>query len=203
MKIVCKVERPGGSLIDIGGIEYRFTPESEGGLHVADVTEPAHIRRFLEIPDYCAYDAAEEDRFLAEHGASDPGVLTEEERAILGLEEAVATGERVAPPAPEPEAALEEAVAAPEPEPVQDPPAEPEAALEEAVATGDDEPGEAERGAQALAEIDDLVELSDRDLSYAYRDVFGKAPHGNKHRDSIIDDIRKARRAEIEAENQE
>lgn len=39
---------------------------------------------------------------------------------------------------------------------------------------------------------DGLNDLTDLDLSHAYKDVFGKAPHGRMKRETIITEIRKA-----------
>lgn len=49
MKIECPVTRPGGSVVELWGTEYHFKPEVEGGPHVAEVADPAHQDRFLEI----------------------------------------------------------------------------------------------------------------------------------------------------------
>lgn len=51
MKIECKLKRQGGSLVTLGGKEYHFTPD-QLDRHVAEVTDEAHIERFLEIPQY-------------------------------------------------------------------------------------------------------------------------------------------------------
>lgn len=50
MKIECILKRKGGTVAEIGGIEYHFKPQ-EGGAHVADVKDNAHIQRFLSIPE--------------------------------------------------------------------------------------------------------------------------------------------------------
>ena len=56
MKIECKAQREGGSVIDLGGIAYEFKPLADGA-HVAEVTKKEHIERFLSITDtYCIYD---------------------------------------------------------------------------------------------------------------------------------------------------
>jgi len=58
MKIECKNKREGGSVIDIGGVEYHFKPQADGA-HVADVAYEEHIERFLSIPEaYCIYKAS-------------------------------------------------------------------------------------------------------------------------------------------------
>lgn len=53
MRIECKIIRPGGSFVDIGGINYHFKPVSEAqqAAHVADVEDDEHIARFLAIPE--------------------------------------------------------------------------------------------------------------------------------------------------------
>ena len=50
MKIECLAHREGGTRTDIGGIQYHFEPLADGA-HVADVTETAHIDRFLSIAE--------------------------------------------------------------------------------------------------------------------------------------------------------
>ena len=59
MKIECILKREGGTKTDVGGVEYHFEPLSDGA-HVADVTEEAHIDRFLAIPEgYKVYHGKE------------------------------------------------------------------------------------------------------------------------------------------------
>ena len=48
MKIECILKREGGSVVDLGGVEYHFEPLADGA-HVADVENEAHIDRFLSI----------------------------------------------------------------------------------------------------------------------------------------------------------
>lgn len=50
MKIECILKREGGSVVDLGGIEYHFEPLADGA-HVADVEDKAHIDRFLSISE--------------------------------------------------------------------------------------------------------------------------------------------------------
>lgn len=50
MKIECILKREGGSVVDLGGIEYHFEPV-EDGAHVADVADESHIDRFLSISE--------------------------------------------------------------------------------------------------------------------------------------------------------
>lgn len=55
MKIECKLKREGGSVIELGGVEYHFKPQADGA-HVDDVAYEEHIERFLSIPEaYCIY----------------------------------------------------------------------------------------------------------------------------------------------------
>jgi len=51
MQIELLLKREGGSLIDIDGVNYFFTPDSSGR-HVAEVTNQSHIDRFLSIVGY-------------------------------------------------------------------------------------------------------------------------------------------------------
>ncbi len=51
MKIQCLGIRTGGTKVDIDGLEYHFAP-LEDGAHVAEVTDEAHIDRFLSISDH-------------------------------------------------------------------------------------------------------------------------------------------------------
>lgn len=50
MLIECKIQRPGGSVIELFGREYHFVPATDG-CHVCDVDDPAAVDRFLEIPE--------------------------------------------------------------------------------------------------------------------------------------------------------
>jgi hypothetical protein len=50
MKIQCILKRTGGSHIELGGTNYHFAPQ-EDGRHIAEVTDEAHISRFLSIPE--------------------------------------------------------------------------------------------------------------------------------------------------------
>lgn len=50
MKIECILKREGGSVVDLGGIEYHFEPLADGA-HVADVADETHIDRFLSISE--------------------------------------------------------------------------------------------------------------------------------------------------------
>lgn len=55
MKIRCKLERNGGTSVILDDTEYQFLPTDEG--HVAQVTNEAHIARFLDISE--GYEAVE------------------------------------------------------------------------------------------------------------------------------------------------
>lgn len=59
MKIECILQRQGGTVVELPGKTYHFTP-NEDGRHVADVAIEPHIERFLAIPE--AY------RLLRTHG---------------------------------------------------------------------------------------------------------------------------------------
>lgn len=48
MLLKCPVIREGGSTYEVGGTDYHFKPQADGE-HVAEVTNPAHQDRFLEI----------------------------------------------------------------------------------------------------------------------------------------------------------
>lgn len=50
-KIEALVQRPGGTVTDVGDVTYHFTPDRSGA-HVAEVEDPDHVDRFLSIPDY-------------------------------------------------------------------------------------------------------------------------------------------------------
>lgn len=59
MKIECILKRDGGTKTDIGGVLYHFEPLADGA-HVAEITEEAHIDRFLAIPEgYKVYHGKE------------------------------------------------------------------------------------------------------------------------------------------------
>lgn len=51
----------------------------------------------------------------------------------------------------------------------------------------------------AAVVIDELVSISDEELADLYAEMFGKRPHHNKGRDSIVNDLREARRKLAEA----
>ncbi len=59
MLILCKIKRPGGTHVTLGGERYHFAPD-EQGRHVAEVTHDAHIQRLLSISAYQALDEAPE-----------------------------------------------------------------------------------------------------------------------------------------------
>lgn len=62
MKIECILKREGGSVVDLGGIEYHFEPLADGA-HVADVEDKAHIDRFLSISEgYKLYHGKDEPK---------------------------------------------------------------------------------------------------------------------------------------------
>lgn len=48
MKLSCPVIRDGGSIVELWGVEYHFAPMPDG-FHVAQVDNPEHQDRFLEI----------------------------------------------------------------------------------------------------------------------------------------------------------
>lgn len=50
MKIQCLQKREGGSLVNLGNIEYRFLPDAIGR-HVCEVIDQAHIERFIAISE--------------------------------------------------------------------------------------------------------------------------------------------------------
>lgn len=56
MKIQCILKRDGGTKVTIGNTEYHFAPDDNGD-HFAEVTDKAHIERFLNIPE--AYSSTE------------------------------------------------------------------------------------------------------------------------------------------------
>ena len=62
MKIECILKREGGSVVDLGGVEYHFEPLADGA-HVADVENEAHIDRFLSISEgYKLYHGKEQPK---------------------------------------------------------------------------------------------------------------------------------------------
>lgn len=48
--IECKLHRPGGSKVDIGGTEYHFKPD-DVGQHVCLIEDVDHRDRLLSIPE--------------------------------------------------------------------------------------------------------------------------------------------------------
>jgi hypothetical protein len=60
MKIECKLKRPGGTHVTLGGAKYHFAPQADGA-HVADVADEAHQDRLLGIAEaYRIYRAKSE-----------------------------------------------------------------------------------------------------------------------------------------------
>lgn len=57
MQIESKIRRKNGTKALLDDTEYHFKPAKEGGPHVANVTDQAHIARFLSITEgYCVAD---------------------------------------------------------------------------------------------------------------------------------------------------
>jgi hypothetical protein len=53
---------PGGSRHSIGGVVYFFEPRPEDPMaHVAEVSDPAHVERFLSVPGFEPFDAVDLD----------------------------------------------------------------------------------------------------------------------------------------------
>lgn len=55
MQIEHTTKRPNGSHHSIDGVAYHFAPNAAGD-HVAEVTDKAHIQRFLSIPTFVIYE---------------------------------------------------------------------------------------------------------------------------------------------------
>ncbi len=51
MKIICTQIQDGGRTHEIGGIDYHFKHDEAIGAQVCEVTEQAHIDRFLSITE--------------------------------------------------------------------------------------------------------------------------------------------------------
>jgi hypothetical protein len=69
MKIECTLKRKGGTVVELPGKTYHFK-EQDDGKHVADVTNEAHIERFLSIPE--AYRLLRSPGAEAARGVFDP-----------------------------------------------------------------------------------------------------------------------------------
>lgn len=50
MIIQSLLKRKGGTIVDIDGVEYAFTPDSNDN-HICEVKEQSHIDRFLSISE--------------------------------------------------------------------------------------------------------------------------------------------------------
>ena len=73
MLIKCKLNREGGSKIQIGGVEYHFVPDDNGD-HVAEVTNKEHANRFLEISEaYEAVGAKKRAKAVQAQAPTEPG----------------------------------------------------------------------------------------------------------------------------------
>lgn len=82
MKIVCTLLRQGGTVVEFGekflpAAKYHFKPESDGGPHVADVTNKTHIARLLALSEaYELYDQADAPTGDTETGTGSTGAAT-------------------------------------------------------------------------------------------------------------------------------
>lgn len=89
MKIVCTIERKGGSSVKLDKKLYEFKPDKDG-LHCCTVDNKAHIDRFLSIPEsfkeYGSPDieAPETDD---DENAIDPGKMTNNELIVWAKEQ--------------------------------------------------------------------------------------------------------------------
>ncbi len=56
MKIECILKRQGGTVVDLDGKTYHFTPQADGA-HVAEVADDEHIDKLLAVSEaYQQYD---------------------------------------------------------------------------------------------------------------------------------------------------
>jgi len=51
MLIRCTIERNGGTEVKMDGKTYLFAPKDSNGPHVCEVSEVAHVSRFMAIPE--------------------------------------------------------------------------------------------------------------------------------------------------------
>jgi hypothetical protein len=58
MKLMTTAMRAGGSKHEIDATEYHFQPEGKSLVHVCDVANPAHIKRFLSIDSFSIADGS-------------------------------------------------------------------------------------------------------------------------------------------------
>jgi hypothetical protein len=49
MKIECTLQRVGGTIVELGKTSYHFAPTPDDERHIAEVTNEAHIERFLVV----------------------------------------------------------------------------------------------------------------------------------------------------------
>ena len=162
MLIRCKLERPGGTKIDIDRVPYHFKPAPSRGItsHVCLVEDKDHIRRLItDIPE--AYEP-----FLGEEGSDDDGGFA------LPVDTAPVTQTDENPPAPvEPRPATSTAPV------TQDPPAPVQA---EPVAKQAEQPdGEPP-----------LEEMEREHLVAKYEKLAGRKPNGKIGTDTLIAKIR-------------
>lgn len=57
MLIECTIQRANGSTVTVGSTVYRFVPRNGDPRHVAEVSNPDHVARFLAIDAYQAVEA--------------------------------------------------------------------------------------------------------------------------------------------------
>lgn len=79
MKIECPVTRHGGSKVELWGTEYHFQEQPDGA-HVAEVADPKHQDRFLEI-GYRIYRPGQKAAAKAEQK---PAAPLKPEQTLLG-----------------------------------------------------------------------------------------------------------------------
>lgn len=153
MKVESLIRREGGSLVTVGGVDYRFEPD-ESGRHVAVVTNPEHLGKLLAIREgYRLVADAEPDTMPNEAVTAAIAKAT----SVLGSEGSSSEEE------PESDGAAANAEPTPEPEPEQED-------------SGQDEP-EQEAEAAPAPEPESDGELDRDALAKQFHKKFGRPPH--------------------------
>lgn len=90
MLIKCKQIRTGGTEILMGEVTYHFAPNKDGD-HVAEVTDKAHIERFLSITEgFEAHGKAAAEKPAQADASLDVSTMGKEKLLAIGADHGLA-----------------------------------------------------------------------------------------------------------------
>lgn len=183
--IECKLHRPGGSKVDIGGTEYHFQPDAMGQ-HVCLIENVDHRDRFLSIPE--AYRLPRVDTSV--------NVLTaalgaQSQPAAVAPAAIVSASVPAAPtPAPEPEATGSDTFAADGADSI--PGAGEGAGEQDGAGAGEGGAGEPGEKQDAPPQAVDLSSLDRDALAEIYFQRLGKKAHPAMKIPKLLDELKAA-----------